>query len=86
MGGVPGINHDPCYHQACDSIQNINVFGYEKMVQAAAYALEFLGQEEDLKGWLYPSTQTQQLTARLLYEELPLPYKSSNKHFPSVHI
>ncbi len=54
-GGISGIIHDPCYHQACDSIQNINVFVYEKMVQAAAYVLEFLGQQEDLKAWLYPN-------------------------------
>jgi hypothetical protein len=58
LGGIPGIIHDPCYHEACDSIQNINVFVYEKMVQAAAYALEFLGQQEDLKVWLYPNGTT----------------------------
>ncbi|CAF3721431.1 unnamed protein product [Rotaria socialis] len=55
LGGISGIIHDPCYHKACDSIQNINLFGYEKMVQAAAYVLEFLGHEDDLKTWLYPS-------------------------------
>ena len=57
LGGIPGITYDPCYHQACDTIQNINLFGYEKMIQAAAYALEYLGREEDLKAWLYPSIQ-----------------------------
>ena len=55
MGGIPGILTDPCYHLACDSIQNINVFAYEKMVRAAAHVLEFLGQQEDLKTWLYPN-------------------------------
>jgi hypothetical protein len=55
LGGVPGMPHDPCYHRACDSIENINMFAYEKMVQAAAYVLEFLGQQEDLKAWLYPN-------------------------------
>ncbi|CAF1555299.1 unnamed protein product, partial [Rotaria sordida] len=34
LGGIADTIHDPCYHQACDSIQNINVFAYEKMVQA----------------------------------------------------
>jgi len=55
MGGIAGITTDPCYHQACDSIQNINVFAYEKMVQAAAYTLEYLGQQNDLKSLLYPN-------------------------------
>ncbi|CAF3901669.1 unnamed protein product [Rotaria sp. Silwood2] len=56
LGGVADIMYDPCYHKVCDSIQNINLFGYEKMVKAAAYVLEFLGREDDLKTWLYPST------------------------------
>jgi Zn-dependent M28 family amino/carboxypeptidase len=55
MGGIAGATHDPCYHKACDSIQNINKFAYEKMVQAAAYVLEYLARQDDLKGWLYPS-------------------------------
>jgi Zn-dependent M28 family amino/carboxypeptidase len=55
MGGIAGASHDPCYHKACDSIQNINKFAYEKMVQAAAYVLEYLARQDDLKTWLYPS-------------------------------
>jgi len=54
MGGIAGASQDPCYHKACDSIQNINQFAFEKMVQAAAYVLEYLGRQDDLKGWLYP--------------------------------
>lgn len=53
-GGIAGAIHDPCYHQACDSIQNINQFGYEKLVKAAAYALESLGRNDNLTEWLYP--------------------------------
>jgi Zn-dependent M28 family amino/carboxypeptidase len=55
MGGIAGATHDPCYHKACDSIQNINVVAYEKMVQAAAYVLEYLARQDDLKTWLYPA-------------------------------
>ena len=61
LGGISGIDTDPCYHLACDSIQNINVFAYEKMVRAAAYVLEFLGQLEDLKMWLYPNGTVNEL-------------------------
>ena len=53
-GGIPGEAYDKCYHEACDSVENINVFGYEKMTQAAAYLLEFLGTRENLTSWLYP--------------------------------
>ncbi|CAF5038343.1 unnamed protein product, partial [Rotaria sp. Silwood1] len=56
QGGTADASQDPCYHKACDSIQNINVAGYEKMVQAAAYVIEFLARQTDLKAWLYPST------------------------------
>ena len=66
--------HDPCYHQACDSIQNINVFAYEKMVQAAAYVLEYLGQQDDLKAWLYPEwdnnrSDTSRTTTKIQFNE-----------------
>ena len=64
LGGIPEIIHDPCYHKACDSIQNINVQGYEKMIQAAAYALEFLGKQENLEGWLYPNSRSHRLKVR----------------------
>jgi Zn-dependent M28 family amino/carboxypeptidase len=49
MGGIAGIRHDRYYHLSCDSIGNINVFAYDKMVQAAAYVLEFLARQDDLK-------------------------------------
>jgi hypothetical protein len=80
LGGIPGVIHDPCYHKACDSIENINVFGYEKIIQAAAYALEFLGQQEDLKAWLYPSAEIQRFTARSLGQS-QREYNSVNEYF-----
>ena len=55
MGGYAGVIADPCYHQACDTVENINTFAYERMIRAAAFVLEYLGREEDLKTWLYPS-------------------------------
>jgi len=83
MGGIAGAIHDPCYHQACDSIQNINVFGYEKMVQAAAYVLEFLAQQDDLKGWLYPSAEIQRLNTgtKQRYK-----YNSINEYFKMPYL
>ncbi|CAF2563217.1 unnamed protein product [Rotaria sp. Silwood2] len=77
MGGIAGAIHDPCYHQACDSIQNINVFAFEKMVQAAAYVLEYLARQDDLKGWLYPEGRSLGLKNRLSQRK----YNSINEYF-----
>jgi hypothetical protein len=80
LGGLSDIIHDPCYHQDCDSIQNINVFAYEKMVQAAAYALEYLSRQDDLKAWLYLSTESQRFSARS-QRQTPPEYDSVNEYF-----
>ena len=53
-GGIANAAYDPCYHQQCDRITNINPFAYEKVVKAAAYAIEYLGRLNDLEKWLYP--------------------------------
>jgi hypothetical protein len=54
LAGVFGAAYDPCYHLACDNVENINRFAFERMTQAAAHVLEFLGQKNDLEVWLYP--------------------------------
>jgi aminopeptidase Y len=59
QGGFAGAILDPCYHQACDTVDNINQFAYQKMVQVAAYILEYLGQTDNLETWLYPSGRSQ---------------------------
>jgi Zn-dependent M28 family amino/carboxypeptidase len=37
-GGTAGVAFDPCYHQACDTIDNINMTGLSQMSDAAAHA------------------------------------------------
>lgn len=54
LGGIANVVTDPCYHAACDSLENINSLALEKMVQAAANILETLGWKSDLEQWLYP--------------------------------
>ncbi len=78
LGGIAGADQDPCYHLACDSIQNINVFAMEKMVQAAAYVIESLGREDNLKTWLYPTKAIQQLETRSREHRV---YNSINEYF-----
>ncbi|CAF3341739.1 unnamed protein product [Rotaria socialis] len=51
--GIAGIHFDSCYHQACDTIENINPFGYETMVKSAAHVLETLARIFNLNLWLY---------------------------------
>lgn len=54
-GGFAGAILDPCYHLLCDNINNVQKFGYERLVQAAAFGLEYLGQQKNLSQWLYPN-------------------------------
>lgn len=54
-GGIANAAFDPCYHQQCDRIRNINPFAYENVVKAAAYAIEYMGRLNDLEAWLYPA-------------------------------
>lgn len=37
-GGTAGVAYDPCYHQACDDIDNINTAVLEQMADAVAHA------------------------------------------------
>jgi Zn-dependent M28 family amino/carboxypeptidase len=37
-GGTAGIAYDPCYHQACDTIDNLSPTALDQMSDAAAHA------------------------------------------------
>ncbi|CAF2398365.1 unnamed protein product [Rotaria sp. Silwood2] len=78
QGGLVGAILDPCYHRACDTTDNINQLGYEKMVQAAAYMLEFLGQKDDLMTWLYPNGRPK--------PRLPDEYFPNSDYFRNIDI
>jgi len=51
-GGTANAALDPCYHLACDTVNNINIDGLKLFSQAAAYTLQQLAQKQDLKGYL----------------------------------
>jgi hypothetical protein len=80
LGGTSGIRQDICYHKACDKMTNINKFALDKMVQAAAYAIENLGQQSDLNSWLYPTRDIQQIRKQGP-EEQQYEYNSVNEYF-----
>ena len=50
-GGTAGVAFDPCYHQACDTITNLNVNALNEMSDAAAHATLTLAKS---KSGLYP--------------------------------
>ena len=51
-GGVANEENDQCYHQACDTIGNIHWGVYTNMTQSAAYVLEKLAFQSDLRQYL----------------------------------
>ncbi|UJR19070.1 hypothetical protein I4U23_022201 [Adineta vaga] len=67
-GGIANAEYDPCYHQSCDSLANINPLGHEKLSKAAAYVLEYLGRHSDLRSYLYPAEEIRQLEKTSSYK------------------
>ncbi|MBT2212556.1 M20/M25/M40 family metallo-hydrolase [Actinomadura sp. NEAU-AAG7] len=39
-GGTAGRPYDPCYHQACDRYDNVNLKGYDQLIDGAAAVTE----------------------------------------------
>jgi Zn-dependent M28 family amino/carboxypeptidase len=50
-GGVAGEQYDPCYHLACDTFDNVNLFALDVNADAIAYAtLRYAMSTEDVNG------------------------------------
>jgi len=50
-GGTAGQQYDPCYHLACDTYDNINLFAYDVNSDAVAYAvLQYAMNTADVNG------------------------------------
>lgn len=79
LGGTAGVRLDICYHKACDKTTNINKFALDKMLQASAFAVESLGRQADLKSWLYPTREIQQLEKQ--QQSPKYEYDSMNAYF-----
>jgi Zn-dependent M28 family amino/carboxypeptidase len=50
-GGTAGIQYDPCYHLACDTLANVSETGLDQMTDAIAHAVLFFSK---FKGALAP--------------------------------
>jgi Zn-dependent M28 family amino/carboxypeptidase len=51
-GGTAGVAFDPCYHQACDDIDNLDLRGYETLADGGAHVLAMLMQDKKLRDTL----------------------------------
>jgi Zn-dependent M28 family amino/carboxypeptidase len=48
-GGTAGAPFDPCYHQACDNINNLDLPGYETLADGGAHVLATLAEDPNLR-------------------------------------
>lgn len=49
FGGLANTPYDPCYHQACDTIENVNMDVLTQTTQAAAFALQKFSTDPNLR-------------------------------------
>jgi Zn-dependent M28 family amino/carboxypeptidase len=50
-GGTAGLAYDPCYHQACDTYDNVNTYALDINADAIAFAtLQYAMSTEDING------------------------------------
>ncbi|KAF9321827.1 Leucyl aminopeptidase yscIV [Podila horticola] len=52
FGGFANAPLDPCYHQSCDTIENVSKDALGIMSQAALYAITKLSKAKNLREWL----------------------------------
>ncbi|KAF9357365.1 Leucyl aminopeptidase yscIV [Mortierella sp. AD094] len=52
FGGFANAPLDPCYHQSCDTLENISKEALTLMSQAALYAITKLAKADNLREWL----------------------------------
>ena len=66
-GGTAGVAYDSCYHQACDTINNLNTQALYELGDAAAHATLTLAMSKTglfVDGSRHQATATKQSTAR----------------------
>ena len=52
FGGWANAAYDTCYHQRCDTIDNVNIHALEVTAPTAAWAVQFLGTHPHLRTFL----------------------------------
>ena len=51
-GGTAGAPFDPCYHQACDNIDNLDMVGAETLADGGAHVLATLAEDPNVRATL----------------------------------
>lgn len=83
-GGVANEPNDQCYHLACDSISNIHWAVYTNMTQSAAYVLEKLAFQQDLRQYLGNPLGVK--SEPTVYDMLPLEFRFGPEVRESDHV
>lgn len=52
FGGIANAPFDPCYHQACDTVNNINLDCLGEMIYLATNSLKQLSEDKNLRKFL----------------------------------
>ncbi|KAG9015982.1 Leucyl aminopeptidase yscIV, partial [Tulasnella sp. 427] len=52
-GGIANAPFDPCWHQSCDTFENVNVSLLKLMSRVGFNAVQYLAKKKDLKEWLW---------------------------------
>jgi len=60
FGGVALIPYDNCYHQKCDTTQNIHPYALESNLKASSSVLEIMAVETDLVNQIHTTNQVTQ--------------------------
>jgi Zn-dependent M28 family amino/carboxypeptidase len=68
FGGLIRIPYDPCYHEFCDDIYNLNELVLAQNAAALAAVTERLATKSNLRAFLDPSNQRRRATARVQHE------------------
>lgn len=75
FGGMAQTSYDPCYHSACDTLENVSDEALTNMSQAAAYVLQTLAEEENLDLFLGQSESSSASPSRSVDTETALMYR-----------
>jgi Zn-dependent M28 family amino/carboxypeptidase len=73
-GGTAGEPYDPCYHQACDTVSNLNEKALDELGDAAAHATFVLARS---KSGLYVDGSRVAQRSATAAKAAPLPYRGS---------
>eukprot|EP00009_Paramoeba_aestuarina_P008419 CAMPEP_0201513686 /NCGR_PEP_ID=MMETSP0161_2-20130828/5689_1 /ASSEMBLY_ACC=CAM_ASM_000251 /TAXON_ID=180227 /ORGANISM="Neoparamoeba aestuarina, Strain SoJaBio B1-5/56/2" /LENGTH=538 /DNA_ID=CAMNT_0047909993 /DNA_START=41 /DNA_END=1655 /DNA_ORIENTATION=- len=65
FGGLANSDYDACYHQYCDTVENVDQTALIENAKAAAYAVGYLGTKKNLESILVRKQQKKEETENL---------------------